>query len=262
MLDDRGQRAEEGLARLAAGEVPDEANAPQPRELALEVRGEPRSRLFAVPVRQSPHRPHLRCTRPGLGFVRWLTVDRDHDRELVARARAGDLDAFAEIVRRHEVRVRGVLTRLLSDDRDVEEALQDTFVQAWRNLDRFREQAALFTWLYRIATNEALMRLRRRRPASVDLDDAAERELVQPDEDTAPEMAAFALELRDFLFERLRRLPFEYRAPLVLRDLEGLSNQEVADVLGLSPAAAKSRIHRARMRIRADLEDWERRRRA
>jgi RNA polymerase sigma-70 factor (ECF subfamily) len=185
-------------------------------------------------------------------------VEPETDRELVARARAGDLDAFAELVRRHETRVRGVLARLLDDDRDVDEALQDTFVQAWRSLDRFREESALFTWLYRIATNEALMRLRRRRPPVTELDEAAEAEVVRPREDSV-EAAASSAELRDVLLESVRRLPLEYRAPLVLRDLEGLSNQEVADALGLSLAAAKSRIHRARMQVRADLARWERR---
>ena len=85
------------------------------------------------------------------------------DRRLLAQARGGEVEAFAELVRRHEHRVRAVLYRLLDDERDVEEATQDSFVQAWRNLDRFRGEAAVFTWLYRIAVNEALGRLRRKR---------------------------------------------------------------------------------------------------
>src|SRR6266852_7702686 len=85
------------------------------------------------------------------------------DVELLRRARDGDLEAFAELVRRSERRVRGLLARLLDDSRDVEEAAQDTFVQAWRNLERFRGQAAPSTWFYRIAVNEALQRTRRKR---------------------------------------------------------------------------------------------------
>lgn len=170
------------------------------------------------------------------------------DAELVRLARSGDLEAYLELVRRYERRIGGVLCRLLDDTRDVEEAVQDVFVQAWRNLDRFRGEAALFTWLYRIAVNEALMRRRRTRPALGPLDEAPEPAPDEPD-----------TELREFLVSRLRALPFEYRAPLVLRDVEGLSNQEVADVLDLSLAATKSRIHRARMQIRAELEAWERR---
>jgi RNA polymerase sigma-70 factor (ECF subfamily) len=180
------------------------------------------------------------------------------DATLLARARDGDLDAFGDLVRRYEHRVRGVLRRLLDDDRDIEEATQDVFVQAWRALARFRGESAVFTWLYRIAVNEALMRRRRRRVAVVELDEAAERRLSQDSELSEPEAAAGDAAVREFLLARLRALPFEYRAPLVLRDLEGLSNEEVADVLGLSVPAAKSRIHRARLRIRAELDAWER----
>lgn len=176
-----------------------------------------------------------------------------HDDEaLVARARAGDVEAFAELVRRYEPRVRAVLWRLLDDERDLEEAVQDTFLRAWRSLDGYRGEAQLFTWLYRIAVNEALMRVRRKRLSVTALDevgDTAARE-------RGPEDEADVAELRRFLLASLRAMPFEYRAPLVLRDVEGLSNQEVAQVLGLSLAAAKSRIHRARMQLRADLEAW------
>jgi RNA polymerase sigma-70 factor (ECF subfamily) len=179
------------------------------------------------------------------------------DAALIASAREGDLDAFAELVRRYEHRVRAVLFRLLDDDRDVEEATQDAFVQAWRNLDRFRGDAAVFTWLYRIAVNEGLARLRRKRVTTTDLDELAETAYAAADPAGGPEQSAEAHELYEFLAARIRALSPEYRAPLVLRDVVGLSNQEVADVLELSLAAAKSRIHRARMQIRADLERWE-----
>lgn len=180
------------------------------------------------------------------------------DAALLARARGGDLDAFAELVRRHEHRIRAVLFRLLDDPRDVEEAVQDSFVQAWRNLDRFRAEATVFTWLYRIAVNEALARLRRKRLPVVELEEAERHRPVSGREPQDPHDAAETGELHTFLAARIRRLPLEYRAPLVLRDLVGLSNQEVADVLEISVAAAKSRIHRARMQIREELERWER----
>ncbi|MCP9487027.1 MAG: sigma-70 family RNA polymerase sigma factor [Gaiellaceae bacterium MAG52_C11] len=170
------------------------------------------------------------------------------DAELVQRARAGDVDAFGELVRRYERRVAVVLARLLDDTRDVEEATQDVFVKAWRSLERFRGEAVVFTWLYRIAVNEALMRRRRRRP-----------ELTELDEETpAAPVFEHADDLRSFLLLQLQALPFDLRAPVVLRDHEGLSNQEVAEALGLSLAATKSRIHRARMQLRVALEKWER----
>jgi RNA polymerase sigma-70 factor, ECF subfamily len=170
---------------------------------------------------------------------------KDHDRELVERAAAGDLEAFGELVRAYEHRVASVLYRLLDDRRDVEEATQDVFVQAWRNLRRFRGDAQLFTWLYRIAVNEALMRKRRKRAEIEELD---ERLAAAPD----PEPG-----LQDLLLRELAALPFEYRAAVVLRDVEGLTNAEVAEALGVSVAAAKSRIHRGRMQIRDALAQWE-----
>jgi RNA polymerase sigma-70 factor, ECF subfamily len=182
-------------------------------------------------------------------------MPQDADAELVARARQGELEAFAELVRRHEHRVRAVLFRLLDDERDVEEATQDAFVQAWRNLESFRGDASVFTWLYRITLNQALARLRRKRLPLAELDDAAERQIAAPGSE--PPDAAETRDLHAFLADRIRELPLEYRAPLVLRDLVGLSNGEVAAILDLSVPAAKSRIHRARMRIRDDLERWE-----
>jgi RNA polymerase sigma-70 factor, ECF subfamily len=171
--------------------------------------------------------------------------ERADDRELVERARAGDLDAFRELVLTHERRVASVLYRLLDDPRDVEEATQDVFVQVWRNLHRFRGHAQLFTWLYRIAVNEALMRKRRKRHDLQELDD---RLAAVPDPESG---------LRDLLVRALAALPFEHRAAVVLRDVEGLSNVEVAEALGISVAAAKSRIHRGRLQIRDALAAWE-----
>jgi RNA polymerase sigma-70 factor (ECF subfamily) len=177
---------------------------------------------------------------------------------LIARAQAGEVDAFAEIVRAHEHRVRAVLYRLLDDERDVEEATQDCFVQAWRNLDRFRGDSTMFTWLYRIAVNEALARVRRKPAPLADRADVERAESRAGEAASEPDLAAETGELKAFLARRIRSLPLEHRAPLVLRDLVGLSNQEVADILEISVAAAKSRIHRARMHVREELERWER----
>jgi RNA polymerase sigma-70 factor, ECF subfamily len=176
------------------------------------------------------------------------------DFALLTRAKEGDVDAFAEIVHRYEHRVRAVLLRLLDDDRDVEEATQDCFVQAWRNLDRFRAEASVFTWLYRIAVNEALARLRRKRLRTTDIDDVQER----ADASDEPHIAVESVELEEFLAGQIHKLEPDYRVPLVLRDVVGLSNEEVADILELSIAATKSRIHRARMQVREAYVKWKR----
>ena len=170
------------------------------------------------------------------------------ERELLEQAKDGDLEAFAEFVRTFERRIRTVLYRLLDDARDVDEAVQDTFVQAWRNLERFRGDAAPYTWLYRIAVNEALMRRRRKTLPTSELQET----MVAGGED-----AFAAADARAFLIERLRQLPIDHRTAVVLRDVEGLSNEEVATALEISLAAAKSRIHRGRMQLREALERWE-----
>jgi RNA polymerase sigma-70 factor (ECF subfamily) len=180
----------------------------------------------------------------------------EDDPALVAAARGGDVDAFAELVRRHERRLRLVLLRILDDARDVEEAVQDAFVLAWRNLDRYRGEAAVFTWLYRIGVNEALQRRRKRRLPTADIETAGP--LADERRDTQPHAAAEAAAARREIAEALAALPLEYREAVVLRDLAGLSNDEVAAALGLSLPATKSRIHRGRSQLRALLEPWVR----
>lgn len=175
------------------------------------------------------------------------------DRDLVRLARGGDLDAFAEIVRRHEHRLRIVLVRVLDDARDVEEAVQDAFVQAWRNLDRYRGDAALFTWLYRIGVNTALARRRRGELQTVDLEAVTGASSARGGV-PGPEEAVEAGELRSRIVAALGALPLEHREAVVLRDVAGLTNEEVADALGIGLAAAKSRIHRGRLQLRELLD--------
>jgi RNA polymerase sigma-70 factor (ECF subfamily) len=181
----------------------------------------------------------------------------ERERALLARARAGDLDAFAEFVRLSERRVRALLGRFLDDERDVDEAAQDTFVQAWRNLERFRGDAAPFTWLYRIAVNEALQRTRRKTVPTVPFEDTPEHEPTVTAREAVDEQAA-SRETLAFLGRRLRALPVEARTPLVLRDLEGWSYEAIANALDLTVPAVKSRVHRARMQLDGELRAWRR----
>lgn len=184
-----------------------------------------------------------------------MTPGEQSDAELVRLAQEGDVEAFAEIVRRHERRLHIVLVRILDDTRDVEEAVQDAFVQAWRNLDRYRSQAALFTWLYRIGVNAALASTRRKHHRTTDLDALPGEGAAHVARDLLPEPAAEARDLRARVLAALAELPFEYREAVVLRDVAGLSNDEVAAALDVSLAAAKSRVHRGRLRLRDLLQD-------
>jgi RNA polymerase sigma-70 factor, ECF subfamily len=176
------------------------------------------------------------------------------ERSQLLEAQQGDLDSFAEIVRRHERRLRVVLLRILDDPRDVEEAVQDCFVLAWRHLARYRAEAALFTWLYRIGVNAALAGTRRKVHATTDLDALPSEGAAHVSPDVLPEAATEAHDLRARILAALAELPFDHREAVVLRDVAGLTNEEVAAALDLSVAAAKSRIHRGRLALRELLE--------
>ena len=185
------------------------------------------------------------------------------DEALAARAAAGDARAFEDIVTRYQRRVFGLACRLLGGHADAGDVLQETFLQVYTYLGSFRGDAKFSTWLYRVATNTALMhrRAHARRPAEP-LDD------FLPRFDAAGVHAATPAELQvagraDELIDRQRlaakarealaRLPDVYRDAFVLRDLEDLSTAEVADVLGLQPAAVRQRVHRARLMLRGYL---------
>lgn len=167
---------------------------------------------------------------------------RDGDGELVGRARQGDLDAFEALVRRHSGRVHTVALRVLGDRADAEEATQDTFVQVWKSLGGFRGESRFTTWVHRICVGRCSRLLRRRGPRSESLP-----ELV----DHRPGPAEVTV-LRDELAAveaALAKLTDEQRSALVLRDFGDLSYGEVAQVLGISLTAARSRIHRARLEL-------------
>jgi RNA polymerase sigma-70 factor (ECF subfamily) len=180
----------------------------------------------------------------------------EHD--LIRRARAGDEDAFEELVVAHAGRVYGALRRFGLDAGEADEVSQEVFLRAWRGLARFEERAQFSTWLYRIAFNEAQRRLSRRESSRVEPD--ADREdpvvLVAESEELGPEAQALEHEFERSLEQALEQLPDEWRAAVVLRDIEGLSTQEAAEIVGVRQAAFKSRLHRGRMQLRALLEPY------
>jgi len=180
------------------------------------------------------------------------------EHELVKRARAGDEDAFDLIVTRHADRVYGALRRFGLGPADAEEVAQEVFLRAWRGLRRFEGRAALSTWLYRIAFNEAQRRLSRRQPTTVAPDPDGEDPVAAIPEATRRGPAAQALdqEFAAVLEDALKRLPTEWRAAVVLRDLEGLSTTDAAITVGVRESAFKSRLHRGRMQLRGLLEPY------
>jgi RNA polymerase sigma-70 factor (ECF subfamily) len=174
---------------------------------------------------------------------------------LVARAQAGDVSAFERLSGAYADRLFMLLLRLLGDRGEAEDVAQEVMLRAWRGIARFRGQSSYFTWLYRIAVNEANRALeqRGRRPAGVSIS-ADELQLPAPAAHD-PARQAENSELRRALARALGELPPPLRTAIVLRDVEGLSTQEAAEIAGVSQAAFKSRLHQARLRVRAALGD-------
>jgi RNA polymerase sigma-70 factor (ECF subfamily) len=178
--------------------------------------------------------------------------------ELLRNALAGDQDAFAELVVVHADRVFRALRRFGVDASEADEVAQEVFLRAWRGLSRFQERAQLSTWLYRIAFNEAQRHLSRRTPPRVEPASDRDDPLVSLPEapHLGPEAQALDHEFQETLEQALAQLPYEWRAAVVLRDIEGLSTHEAAQVVGVRQAAFKSRLHRGRMQLGALLEPY------
>jgi RNA polymerase sigma-70 factor (ECF subfamily) len=187
----------------------------------------------------------------------------DGDDVLAARAAAGDASAFETLVTRYQARVFGLACRLTGSEPDAADVLQDTFLQVYRHLPAFRGEARFGTWLYRIATNAALMQRRAhaRRPAEP-LDaflpafDEAGVHRATPEQLQVASRVEELIDRRtlaDRAREAVDRLPETCRAAFVLRDLEELSTAELAEVLGIEPAAVRQRVHRARLLLRGYL---------
>ena len=174
---------------------------------------------------------------------------------LIARAQAGDAGAFERLSGAYADRLFMLLLRLLGDRGEAEDVAQEVMLRAWRGIGGFRGTSSYFTWLYRIAVNEANRALekRGRRPPSVPIG-PDELRLPGPATDDPSRQAEFN-ELRRALARALAELPPTLRTAIVLRDVEGLSTQEAAEIAGVSQAAFKSRLHQARLRVRAAIGD-------
>jgi RNA polymerase sigma-70 factor (ECF subfamily) len=180
------------------------------------------------------------------------------EQELIRRARAGDEDAFAELVVLHAGRVQGALRRFGLDAGEADEVAQEVFLRAWRGLPRFEGRARFSTWLYRIAFNEAQRQLSRRPAPRAEPDPDAPDPIVALPEapHLGPEARTLDREFARHLDQALAQLPDDWRVAVVLRDIEGLSTEEAAEVVGIRQAAFKSRLHRGRMQLRALLEPY------
>jgi RNA polymerase sigma-70 factor (ECF subfamily) len=183
-----------------------------------------------------------------------VAVEHAGEAELLAHLRAGRPAAYVALMRRHNQRLYRLARGILRDDAEAEEAVQEGYLRAFTGLDGFKGDASLATWLARIVLNEALGRLRRRRP-TVDIDTLADAERVSALAAAAPspEQSAARRELRRAIEQAMDRLPSAFRSVFVLRAIEQMSIEETAGALGIPPETVKSRLHRANRLLRRAL---------
>jgi RNA polymerase sigma-70 factor (ECF subfamily) len=189
------------------------------------------------------------------------SVAREDEHLLVAAAKRGDAAAFEELVNRYEGKIFRLTMNITRNREDAEDAMQDAFLKSYSHLKDFQEDSRFYTWLVRIAANEALMRLRKRRPNQFSLDEPIEgdedlmpRELE--DWGPSPEQRFAQTEMREILNEVIDKLEPDFRLVFVLRDIEELSTEETASTLGISIPAVKSRLLRARLKLRQKLDRY------
>ncbi|HKD15610.1 MAG TPA: sigma-70 family RNA polymerase sigma factor [Candidatus Angelobacter sp.] len=181
---------------------------------------------------------------------------------LVQAAKKGDLEAFSDLVKRYDRNVFRIAQHITHNEEDAQDVVQEAFLKAYQNLDQFQGNSKFYTWLVRIAVNEALMKLRRRRTdRTVSIDEDVETEEGTMPREVAdwspnPEQLYGQSELSDILKKTIQGLPPGFRTVFVLRDVEGLSTEETAEMLGLSIPAVKSRLLRARLQLRERLAKY------
>ena len=177
------------------------------------------------------------------------------EQELIARAKAGDDEAFAQLMRDNEKRIYNLTLRMTENPEDAMDLAQEAFLNAWRGLKFFKGDSAFSTWVYRLASNACIDHLRRKKrrqdidlPMPADEEDDSQPDI--PDERFQPEQELERQELRRAVADGLEQLSDEHRQVLVMREINGLSYQEIADVLDLEAGTVKSRIARARNSLR------------
>jgi RNA polymerase sigma-70 factor, ECF subfamily len=174
------------------------------------------------------------------------------DEEVVARVLDGDVAMFELLMRRYNQRLYRVARSILADDAEAEDVMQDAYVRAYQHLRQYAGEAKFSTWLTKIAVYEALAR-KKRRSRTEELEAMPDWEDRIKEGKHSPEQNAFTGELRVALESAMQKLPDTYRAPFVLREIEGMSTSEVADCLGISEPNAKVRVHRAKILLRKSL---------
>ena len=189
--------------------------------------------------------------------------EADEDLDLVRRIQEGDVAAFDILTVKYRNRIYGVVYNLTSNREDAADLTQDAFIKAFQSIQRFRGQSSFFTWIYRIAINSTLSHLRKNRVRSffslerVNTDEPVSRELIAALTDkTGADRDTYVRELQEKLNEAMQQLSIKHRTVITLFEIDGLSHQEIAEVMNCSVGTVRSRLHYAKQLLQAELQNY------
>lgn len=191
--------------------------------------------------------------------------EADEDWKIVQRVQSGDVAAFDDLIRKYRERIFGVVYHLTSNREDAADLTQDAFIKAFQSIQRFQGQSTFFTWLYRIAINGALSHLRKNRSRSffslekIDQDEPTAREVLAALTDkSATDRSAAIRELQEKLNEAMQKLSIKHRTVVTLFEIDGLSHQQIAEIMKCSVGTVRSRLHYAKQLLQAELSAYVR----
>ena len=193
-------------------------------------------------------------------------MEADSDMEIVRRVQAGDVAAFDRLILKYRERVYGIIYNLTANREDAADLSQEAFIKAFQSIHRFGGQSSFFTWLYRIAVNSTLSHLRKNRLRAffslerVNSDEPVSREIVAALTDkTGADRDTFVRELQEKLNDAMQKLSINHRTVVTLFEIDGLSHQEIAEIMDCSVGTVRSRLHYAKQLLQAELQPYMRR---
>jgi RNA polymerase sigma-70 factor (ECF subfamily) len=193
-------------------------------------------------------------------------LEADSDMEIVRRVQAGDVAAFDQLILKYRERVFGIVYNMTSNREDASDLTQDAFIKAFQSIQRFGGQSSFFTWLYRIAINSTLSHLRKARLRSffslerVNADEPVSKEIIDALTDkTGVDRNTFVRELQEKLNDAMQKLSTKHRTVVTLFEIDGLSHQEIAEVMNCSVGTVRSRLHYAKQLLQSELQPYMRR---
>ena len=182
------------------------------------------------------------------------SANRQQDDQLITRTLEGDREAFGDLVRKYQDRLYNGMVQVLRNEAEAEDTVQEAFILALTKLDSFRGKSGFYTWLFRIAYNTAISRIRKRKPTTSLENQATQTELQLPSNQPGPDAGLVERERAEVLMQALEQVSDEHRQILILREMEEMDYSAISDVLELPVGTVRSRLHRARLQLKEILE--------